>query len=121
MNPQKKKYTGYFLFILISSFIVIVLWIATNIYSKFVSSTIDEALTIQTKAINPSFDEKTINKLKSRQKATPLHTLDAIVEASPTASIDPPVPTQPENDLPLPTSLPSFTPEPSPLDTGGAI
>ena len=135
MNPPAKKYTTYFLFILIFSFFVIVLWIATNIYSKFVSSTIDETLSNQTTPIKPSFDEKTINNLKTRRSVTPLNKLDAVatdVSPTPSATPDPdqldtessisPTPTLATSPIPSGNPVTTTTPSPNPTDNpGGAI
>lgn len=126
MMPKKKNTSSYFLFILIATFIVIVSWIGTNIYSKFVSSTIDETLTIQTKPINPSFDARTINALKSRRSVTPLNRLEGGANATPTPSVSPTVsPEEPADTisitpLPLPETIVTLTPSPT-QEAGGAI
>lgn len=62
------------LFLVISSFTLIVFWIIFNIYHNSVTSTISESLIIQIAPINPSFDMKTLNSLKSRTQISPIYT-----------------------------------------------
>lgn len=60
------------LFITISSFILILIWIGFSIYDKAVSSTIGDVLNIQIQPITPNFDEQMINRLKKRKKILPV-------------------------------------------------
>ncbi len=60
------------LFITISSFILILIWIGFSIYDKAVSSTIGEVLNIQIQPITPNFDEQMIDRLKKRKKVLPV-------------------------------------------------
>ncbi|MCL5438674.1 MAG: hypothetical protein M1268_01655 [Patescibacteria group bacterium] len=60
------------IFLLISSVVLVVFWIIFSIYHNFATSTIPETLNVQTSAINPNFDTKTIDMLKKRQQITPV-------------------------------------------------
>lgn len=59
------------LIITILLFIFILIWIGGSIYHNAVSSTISEDVNREILPIAPTFDTKTINKLKSREKITP--------------------------------------------------
>ncbi|MGI8419306.1 MAG: hypothetical protein ACR2LN_01530 [Candidatus Levyibacteriota bacterium] len=60
------------LFILISSFIVVVAWISFNIYHIWITSTVSETIQPQLAPINPVFDPVTIQDLKKREHIDPL-------------------------------------------------
>ncbi|MGH7202852.1 MAG: hypothetical protein ACREHC_00215 [Candidatus Levyibacteriota bacterium] len=60
------------LFILISSFIVVVAWISFNIYHIWITSTVSETIQPQLAPINPVFDPATIQDLKKREQIDPL-------------------------------------------------
>lgn len=81
------------LIILILLFIVVVAWIGSSIYRSVVSSTISEATNLDISPITPTFDTKTIDKLRLRQKINPSFELEDIT----------PTPT------PLPTGI--FSPQ----------
>jgi hypothetical protein len=70
---KAKKIKQDFFIIIVSSFIVIVLWIGFTIYSAAVSSTIDETLAAQLIPIVPSFDMATITSLKQRRQVAPMY------------------------------------------------
>ena len=70
-NKQKKRQKDI-LFILISSFIVVVAWIIFNIFHIMATSTIDENIQLQLTPISGTFDQKTIQGLKSRENINPL-------------------------------------------------
>lgn len=74
------------LLLIISSFTLIVFWIAFNIYHSIVTSTIPETLSVQIAPINPTFDTKTIDALKQRIQ------VDAIYNAPATQSAATPTP-----------------------------
>ena len=61
------------LLLIISSFSLVVLWIAFNIYHNMVTSTIPATLSIQIFPINPTFDTKTIDALKARTQVAPIY------------------------------------------------
>lgn len=54
-------------YLVISIFVLSVLWIGFNIYNSFATSTIDEVLQEQITPINPTFDTATIEQLKKRE------------------------------------------------------
>lgn len=58
-------------FILIATFIVIVVWIIFSVLDSAVSSTISKGLSKQTLPIQPSFNTKVIDELKKRKIITP--------------------------------------------------
>lgn len=64
------------LYILIPASLLVFAWIAFNIYHNAITSTIPQATSIQIAPIAPTFDTKTINSLKSRQKAVPVFELE---------------------------------------------
>lgn len=57
------------LFILISGFFLVIAWIGFSIYHNSKTSTIPEATSIQITPITPSFDQQTIEEIKTRRKA----------------------------------------------------
>lgn len=59
------------LIIIILLFIFAVAWIGGSIYHSAVSSTISETTSKDISPIAPTFDTKTIDKLKERQKIIP--------------------------------------------------
>lgn len=84
------------LFILISGFFLIILWIGFSIYHTSITSTIPEATSIQIAPISPAFDIETIEDIKRRKRAeaileiiktTPTPT--ATTSASPTINAQP--------------------------------
>jgi hypothetical protein len=83
---KKNKAQKDILYIAISSFILVVLWIGFNLYHAHATSTIEPVLQLQIKPIDPSFDTAVIQKLKSRQNIQPVYELN---NASSTASISP--------------------------------
>lgn len=59
------------LFVVVSIFALVLLYIGFNIYHNSVTSTIPQALSIQVAPIAPSFDQKTIDSVKKREKVSP--------------------------------------------------
>lgn len=66
------------LIILILLFIFVVVWVGSSIYHNIVSSTISETTNQGISPITPTFDTKTINKLKQRKKINPSFELQNI-------------------------------------------
>lgn len=99
------------LFIVISSFILTVIWIASNVYHSYVTSTIDPLLQIQIQPISPDFDSATIEKLKKRVKINPENTATANVQASPTPTLQP-APLSPTPSVGEESIEPTISPEP---------
>lgn len=61
----------FFLFFTISTFILTVLWVASNVYHSYATSTIDPLLTSQIEEIPSSFDIEVITELKIREVIEP--------------------------------------------------
>lgn len=59
------------LYILISSLVVVIFWIVSNIVHIWATTTVSEELQLQLTPINGTFDTDTLNKLKSRAHVTP--------------------------------------------------
>ncbi len=83
--------------ILVSTFIIVVIWVGFNIYHNFVTSTISNNEAIQIAPINPNFDTKTISELKQREMVTPFYNATGSSVVSPT---------------PTPLPIPSVSPAP---------
>lgn len=93
------------LFLLISLFIIVVAWVSFNIYHNAISSTIPEQLENQIIPIAPVFDTNTLEKLRSRQKISPLYQ-SIVPSVSPS-----PIPTSsPATSTPTPSITISVTP-----------
>jgi len=65
--------------LLISSFVLVVIWIVFTIYHNSVTSTIPEVLNIQIVPIKPDFDLKTVSDIKTRNDITPVY--DSIIKS----------------------------------------
>lgn len=63
------------LFIAISFFTLVFIWIVFNIYHNIVTSTIPESTNIQIAPIEKNFDTKIIDALKRREKIIPIFDL----------------------------------------------
>lgn len=103
-------------YIVVSSFILIVIWIASNLWHIQNASKLTETVITQSLPITPSFDTKTLIKLKERTTAAPVFSTKPI--ASQAAILTPattPTPTQSVvvSITPSPTQ-PSVTIAPTP-------
>ncbi len=67
------------LIILVFFFVLAVAWIGGNIYHNTATSTISETTNQDISPIAPTFDTKTVNKLKERQKINPSFELQEII------------------------------------------
>lgn len=104
---MNKKYLFFFA---ISSFILTVIWILTNIYHSQVTSTIEPVLQTQIIPIEPKFDEETIAELRKRTNIDPAN--NAVPLVSPSEGPSPtltPAPTEEAIESLQPT--PSVSPE----------
>ncbi len=103
---KKNKAQKDLLWISISIFIIVVLWIGFNIYHSHADSTIEPDLQLQIAPIEPSFNTEALNKIKTRKKIIPVYQLDS---ASGSASVEPNPPTQasPSAGTPLQQSSPT--------------
>lgn len=73
-NKQKNsRFHRDVLSILISSFIVVVFWIGSNIYHIWATSTIDENVQNKLKPIAGSFDMQVLTNLKKRTQINPTY------------------------------------------------
>jgi hypothetical protein len=118
MKRKQKNKQKDILFILISSFIVTVAWIAFNIFHIMATSTIDENIQLQLTPISGTFDQKTIQQLKTRENINPLFEQQA--SSSQSAVPTPPaIITLPPIGAPTPTGVgqQSLSPSPSPSGT----
>lgn len=66
------------LIILILFFILSLIWIGGSIYHSGVNSTISKNTSRDIAPIDPAFDTKTIDKLKSRKKIAPSFDLESV-------------------------------------------
>lgn len=71
MRRKNNRIKQDILFVLTSSFIVVVAWIGFNIYHIWVTSTIDEQVQAQLDPIDPNFDTTILQKIESRTKVDP--------------------------------------------------
>lgn len=106
------------IFILGSTLIVVIAWVAFSIYHNFVTSTIPDALSITIAPIGKSFDIVTIENLKSRQRITPISQSDILLQQQATqqATLQPTV-------QPTPTiqATQSALASPTPATQGGTL
>lgn len=72
------------LFILIPVALLVMAWIAFNIYHNSATSTISSTLSTNILPISPNFDIKTISNLKEREKVAPVFQLQKAETPTPT-------------------------------------
>lgn len=72
MRPTNKRRQSDILFILVSSFIVVVAWVGFNIYHIVVTSTISQHIQYQLTPIDPNFNQEVIQQLKTRKDINPI-------------------------------------------------
>jgi hypothetical protein len=82
-----KRKEAYIL--LLSTSVLIFAWVLFSILHSAISSTISENLNVQILPINPTFDVKTIEKLKKRVRVIPENTIDETPEASASSGVTP--------------------------------
>jgi ABC-type lipoprotein release transport system permease subunit len=109
----KSKAQKDILYISISSFILVVLWIASNLYHAYVTSTVTPELQNQIQQINPNFDIETVQKLKTRQIVNPAYEFGG-ASASATITPEPTAQTAPSPA----TTPPAIQPSGIPVITG---
>ena len=83
---KKNRAQKDILYISISSFILVVIWIGFNIYHIQTTTKISQEIQLQLDPIEPTFDYETLNKIKARSKVLPLYELQTSVTPSPEAS-----------------------------------
>ncbi len=85
---KKNRAQKDILYLSISSFVLVVLWIGFNLYHNYVTTTIAPDLQLEIAPIEPSFNTEIINNLKARTRIEPLYEYKNN-QASPTVSPDP--------------------------------
>lgn len=111
-----------FLYLSISMFVIVAVWVGSNIYHAYVTSTINEDLQKQIIPISATFNTDTIEKLKKREQIDPLFKSASQPETSSSAKLTPTPTEKPINepvevlptDEPFPTEEPLPTEEPTP-------
>jgi hypothetical protein len=99
------------LFIIISSFVLTVIWIGFNLYHKWVTTTIAPDVQVQIEPISSDFDLATLEKLKSRVKIAPFFEATTDVQKPDNLTVDEPKTTL----VPQPTVRTEPTLEPEAL------
>jgi hypothetical protein len=95
MNSKRQNDIFY---ILVPSFVLILLWIVFTIYRSAISSTLTQTQVTLLKPLSPTFDITVIEQLKKRQRIEPNLSQEIVPEdtndttASGEASFTPPVP-----------------------------
>lgn len=69
---KKSKAQKDILYISISIFIVTAIWVASNLYHAYVTSTITPDLKIQIVPIAPNFNTNIVQKIKNRKRIAPV-------------------------------------------------
>jgi hypothetical protein len=86
-----------FLLIIISIFILTLLWVIFSIYHNYVTSTIKDPLTQQIISIEGKFNNTAINKIKERKKIDPFFETIYAPTPLPSLSPTPSIEIEPEN------------------------
>lgn len=71
------------LLLFLYAFIIIIAWIAFNLYNKSVTSTITKEQQTQITPLDPAFNEQAVEKLKTRENITPSYQLPAVILQTP--------------------------------------
>ncbi|MBI4079384.1 MAG: hypothetical protein HY429_03755 [Candidatus Levybacteria bacterium] len=100
------------IFILSSTFVVVVAWIAFSIYHNRITSTIPDALSIKIAPIEKSFDLETIENLKTRERISPISESDFLLLQQTTP---------PPTGGPTPQATQSALLSPTPATQGGTL
>lgn len=107
-----------FLFLFaISTFVLMLVWLATNAYHSQATSTIEPLLQAQIEAINPSFDQSAINNLKKRKQIVPLNSSPVTTTTEEESEEQVPISNGLEGTEALgPTSIPAPSPTITPIE-----
>ncbi len=101
------------IFLLVSTFALVLAWMSFNIYHASVNSTITPVQNIQIKPINPTFDMKIVEKIKKRENAPPIFEVEkGSQEQISTPSV---LLSSPNISSPSATPTPNVTPIPNEL------
>jgi hypothetical protein len=108
MKSKQRNIQKDILFILISSFIVVVAWVCFNLYHIWATSTVSTDVQMQLTPIDPQFDPTVIQELKTREYIDPLYESQASSNtAVPTFTpLGAPTPTPTTAPLPLVSQSP---------------
>jgi hypothetical protein len=109
------------LFLSVSMFVMVTVWVGFSLYHTWATSTISEDLQMQIIPIDPNFDTATIHTLEERENINPLFERTAQPEvASESAIIISPTPVASPSAQPTttPTVVPTAEPEAEPEPTG---
>lgn len=68
---------GYLLCILFFTSIVVISWIIFNVYQAAIGTTISQKIAIEITPIKPDFDSKVIEKIRNREKVSPVYEVTA--------------------------------------------
>lgn len=104
MRQKNQNRQHDILFILVSSFIVVVAWIGFNIYHIYATSTISQHIQYQLTPVSPSFNQQVIQQLKNREDVNPLFEQQGV--ASQSASISQ-ASSLSSGELPTPSVIPN--------------
>lgn len=101
------------IFLTTATLALVLSWMLFNIYHASVSSTITPVQNIQIKPINPTFDTKIVEKLKKREKVSPIFEVEkGAQEQISTPSV---ILSSPNISSPSATPTPNTTPIPNEL------
>jgi len=113
MRNRKYRIQKDLVFLTISMFIIVFLWIGSNIYNAYVTSTIDEALQSQIIPIDGRFNVDAIEQLKNRTLIEPDYTESLATETAST-QLTPTPQDDPSNTIEvLPSPVLSIAPSPT--------
>jgi hypothetical protein len=115
MKHRKNTRQQDILFILISSFVVVVAWIAFNLFHIWTTSTIAPEIQKQLTPIAPDFDPATQQQLQTREEVVPLFEQERRI-ITPTPSIPSITPS-----ISIPVASGSVSPSPSPSPTNEQV
>lgn len=97
-----------FVIILTFTFIVVMIWIASEVIHARPSPPVNEKIKILIDPIDPNFDATTLSKIKEfKNSQQPLNIVPAASPIPSSPSLNPPIPS------PTPTPIPTITPTPS--------
>lgn len=103
------------IYLLVSTFILVLAWIGFSVYDNYTTSTITPAVTFQIAPIQSSFDLQTIEAIKQRIKTPPLFEMERTATPAATATLTPiptisVTPVASVSSTPTPTASISATP-----------
>jgi hypothetical protein len=91
------------LYIVVSLFVIVVLWIGFNLFHTYASSTVTDTQTTQVTPITPIFQKEILTKIKARPKVEPLFDSDKV---SASVSAVTPTPTKPGQSVKVTPTTP---------------